>query len=418
MEEEERPRKLQKTGHSSLGEVTVDDPDLTGETSSPKSQVLGSNPDGNQSTNEPPSTAVEHHKEKDEDAQTPNGTTSADAPISKNQLKKQRRKERWEQGRDYRKARRKEKLAEKKAQKKDDYADSIANSVQSNGKPHEDIRPDSGPPSVAPAKSRHARSVLAPITFILDCSFDDLMMEKERISLGSQVTRCYAENTKAPIRGHLYITSFNGLLKERFETVLADQHHGWKSVTFTEDDYVKASETAKALMNSPGGGKAVGPMLLHPTPPIPSDAVPTNTGELIYLTSDSPDTLTRLLPNCTYVIGGLVDRNRHKGICYQRATECGVKTAKLPIGEYLKMSSRFVLTTNQVLEIMLRWLELGDWGEAFLCVVPKRKGGVLKEKVEEGGGVVEKGEGEQKSDAEVEHVEHVSDDEDQTKPVQ
>ena len=42
------------------------------------------------------------------------------------------------------------------------------------------------------------------------------------------------------------------------------------------------------------------------------------------------------------------------------------------------MTSRFVLATNHVAEIMLRWLELGDWGKAFLQVVPKRKGGVLK----------------------------------------
>ena len=44
------------------------------------------------------------------------------------------------------------------------------------------------------------------------------------------------------------------------------------------------------------------------------------------------------------------------------------------------MTSRFVLATNHVCEIMLRWLELGAWGEAFMKVMPKRKGGVLKAK--------------------------------------
>ncbi|KAK3072120.1 hypothetical protein LTS18_014704, partial [Coniosporium uncinatum] len=28
--------------------------------------------------------------------------------------------------------------------------------------------------------------------------------------------------------------------------------------------------------------------------------------------------------------------------------------------------------------IMLKWLEFGDWGEAFDQVIPKRKGGTLK----------------------------------------
>lgn len=31
------------------------------------------------------------------------------------------------------------------------------------------------------------------------------------------------------------------------------------------------------------------------------------------------------------------------------------------------------MTVNQVLEIMLRWLEVNDWEKAFLSVIPKRK---------------------------------------------
>lgn|SRR5437773_9651260 len=37
------------------------------------------------------------------------------------------------------------------------------------------------------------------------------------------------------------------------------------------------------------------------------------------------------------------------------------------------MASRHVLTVNQVLEIMLKWLESGDWELAFMQVIPKRK---------------------------------------------
>jgi len=37
------------------------------------------------------------------------------------------------------------------------------------------------------------------------------------------------------------------------------------------------------------------------------------------------------------------------------------------------MNSRHVLTVNQVLEIMLRWLELRDWEKALISVIPKRK---------------------------------------------
>ena len=51
----------------------------------------------------------------------------------------------------------------------------------------------------------------------------------------------------------------------------------------------------------------------------------------------------------------------------------GIKHGRLPIGDYIKMASRHVLTVNQVLEIMLRWLEVKDWEKAFLSVIPKRK---------------------------------------------
>lgn len=42
--------------------------------------------------------------------------------------------------------------------------------------------------------------------------------------------------------------------------------------------------------------------------------------ELVYLTADSPDTITQLEKGKVYILGGLVDRNAHKGLCYKKAT--------------------------------------------------------------------------------------------------
>lgn len=43
-----------------------------------------------------------------------------------------------------------------------------------------------------------------------------------------------------------------------------------------------------------------------------------------------------------YVIGGIVDRNRHKGICLARAQAAGVGHARLPILKHVTLSTSAV----------------------------------------------------------------------------
>lgn len=372
MEEEERPRKILKTeanGTSFKTELeyptTIND--HVGDQCSSSEKP---SPDGD-------GTSQDSHK-KSEGIVNGEAEQTLDPPLSKNQQKKLKRRQDWEAGRDHRRAKRKEKVVQKREKKRAAKEDEREQKVAS------DLLGDSADQQQLERKKvHHQRATQLPITFVLDCSFDELMSEKEHISLASQLTRCYSDNHRAPFKAHMVVSSFNGKLRERFEGLLANNHHSWKGVRFLDGDFVEAAEQAKDWMVGKEGGKIAGALDRTGEGPENERSFAdgeSGQGEIIYLTSDSPDTLTELRPYSTYIIGGLVDKNRHKGICYKRAMERNIKTAKLPIGDFMQMASRFVLATNHVNEIMLRWLEFGDWGEAFVKVVPKRKGGTLKTK--------------------------------------
>lgn len=304
------------------------------------------------------------------------GSTISEPKISKNQLKKQRRHERWESGREDRKLKRKEKAKEKKERRREAWA--AEHQPDENGK-------IPNLPSNRPSRNTPGNGTQVPITVVFDCDWEDLMFDAELKSLGLQITRCYSDNRKAQFRTHLALSSFGGKMKERFEGILGNQHKSWKGFKFFEEDFVEVSQKSREWMTGPRGGVVAGAMKPASENPDAEGAETTEEdkpsdeeGEIIYLSSESDNVLTTLKPNSTYIIGGLVDKNRHKGVCHKRAVERGIKTAKLPIGEFLEMKSRQVLVTNHVLEIMLKWLEFGDWGKAFMAVLPERKGAKLK----------------------------------------
>jgi len=295
--------------------------------------------------------------------------------MSKNQQKKLRKKQEWESKREERKVFKKEKTVAKRERKRAAREHEAAAKGEDVDKPPEKSR---APPT--------RRAVTLPITILIDCDFDDLMRDNERISLAAQVTRSYSDNKNSLYRAHLAVCSFGGKLRERFDNILS-HYKAWRGVRFLDGDFVDAAEMAKGWMtDEQSGGKFAGVFSGHADADEAAKSKLKAEGEVVYLSSESNETLTELKPYSTYIIGGLVDKNREKGICYKRATRRGIRTAKLPIVEFLEMQSRKVLATNHVNEIMLKWLECGDWGQAFLEVIPKRKGGKLKGSGVDGGG--------------------------------
>ncbi|KAJ4290993.1 tRNA (guanine(9)-N(1))-methyltransferase [Kalmusia sp. IMI 367209] len=360
MEPEGRPAKMRKLEHAQEVEDSVTD--------DPAPQRLGNEVRANSVEQSPIAEENEHPSA----AQNDSGEGNETAPkISKNQLKKQRRLERWESGREDRKIKRKEKIKARKERRRQEWVEHRAEGSTSQA-----------PPTRAPRRG-DPPGTQVPITVIFDCDFEEFMHEHELKSLGLQITRSYSDNRKAPFRFHLGISSWGGKMRERFDGILAKQYTSWKGFQFCEEDFVKTSELSKEWMKGPSEGSIVGALAKEQADQSEENDTEEE-GEIVYLSAESDNTLERLKPNSTYIIGGLVDKNRHKGLCYKRALDRGVKTAKLPIGDFLHMNSRQVLVTNHVLEIMLRWLEFDDWGKAFMAVLPKRKGGKLKTEEDDG----------------------------------
>ena len=69
----------------------------------------------------------------------------------------------------------------------------------------------------------------------------------------------------------------------------------------------------------------------HPVSPICQKLI-------LFLSSEADEVMSTIDPGKVYVIGGLVDHNRHKGLTHRRATERGIRTLRLPIDEHLRMS--------------------------------------------------------------------------------
>ncbi|KAK6505255.1 tRNA (guanine(9)-N(1))-methyltransferase [Arthrobotrys musiformis] len=271
---------------------------------------------------------------------SPTNTLGADpttAPLSKNQQKKLLKKQKWEESRESRRALRREKMAAKRVRQREERDAAKTNPRIEN--------PEDGSKPWKKRKNNRKlerKSKRLAIRCIVDCSFDDYMMDKEVASLGAQVSRCYSDNRIARFSMDLWLTCVDKRLRSHLHLMHGDKWKSWRKIHITDSDYEIVRDDVQAR-------------------------------NIVYLSSDSDDTLETLEEGKTYIVGGIVDKNRYKGLCFNKAVGQGLQTAKLPIGEYIKMTGRVTLTTNQVVEIMLRWLELKDWKAAFEAVIPTRK---------------------------------------------
>ena len=134
------------------------------------------------------------------------------------------------------------------------------------------------------------------------------------LPLNLQIMYCYAVNGRCASPAHVWLTGCNGDMENQLKRI-----PGFDKWIIEKEDksYIEALQDRKE--------------------------------NLVYLTADSDTVLEELDLKKIYIIGGLVDRNRWKGITMKKAKEQGIQTAKLPIGNFMKMSSSqvlFILNTH------------------------------------------------------------------------
>ncbi|KAI7843878.1 hypothetical protein COHA_002425 [Chlorella ohadii] len=272
------------------------------------------------------------------------GADGADpmASLSKTQRKKLMKRQLAEERKKQRKAEEKARRQAEQERRRQEGRERLAAMSEEERQKHIEERNARGVARKAErqgAKARMEQALVSGQRICVDLAFSDLMLDQENKSMCKQLGYCWHANIQAATPAHLVLTSMEGQMEE----YMARQVSGYKNwkATITPQPYIEHFADCK--------------------------------DKLVYLTADSESELQELDPEHIYIIGGIVDRNRHKQLCFNKAEEQGIAHARLPIGDYMRLASSTVMTTNHVFEIMLKWLELRDWKAAFEAVIPSRK---------------------------------------------
>lgn len=292
--------------------------------------------------NSNPSMPIENSTENgvDIDRSTKADDNTADQP-SKRQLKKDRKKQMWEETKLLRKEHRRKKKQEQNLKRKC-RLEQLRIEAEKCGLDPSKV---SDPPTRKKLKSNSMKNSTCKVGICIDMSFTDLMNEKDLHACIKQISRCYSSNRRFSNPVQLHVTNFGGAAELAME-----KHDGWRNWDMnihSDKSYLELDE-------------------------YPKDRV-------VYLTAESENVLKEPEDGTLYVIGGLVDHNSRKGMCHNLAVEKGIRTARLPLGEYIEMNRRKVLSILHVFEIVGGVAQNRPWQEVIMEVLPSRNQAKLKQ---------------------------------------
>lgn len=255
------------------------------------------------------------------------GITQRKPILSKRQQKKLRKAEKWEEVKKLKRLREREKYKQKRKE-------AIEKGL-----------PTRTGPSRKELKRNKVDNSLNFLKVAIDLDFDDLMTDRDISKSVKQCLRIYTINRRnqQPCKLHFTGITEGGKIHECFKK--NDGYENWD----LEWHYKQHTEVFEK-------------------------------DKIVYLTSDSEHVLDKLEEDTIYIIGGIVDHNHQKGLCYERAQKNTLKTARLPLNENVDMKTRSVLSTYHVFELLLKVSQGNSWADAILDTIPIRKGAKPKHK--------------------------------------
>ena len=279
-------------------------------------------------------------------------------PISKNQLKKLKKQEEWKKKMEKIKQYKKEKKKEKKRLKREEREkeeklhpknnESEINEIKDKEKLNTPFKTRKELKEEFKQKCKNGMKV------VIDCDFEHLMNEQGNKSMVRQIVDLYSINkiSSNPFRVILY-----GVGKQIKEGLEKSDYKNWIGIEiYFKEDYPSFDKFIEEI--------------LYKDDERSLDAIKK---DVYYLSADSENNIENIDGNATYIIGGIVDRNKYKGLSLNKAKKLGINHGKFPIGDYLKLQSSQVLTTNHTFHILNEFSIKHDWKEAFVSIIPKRK---------------------------------------------
>lgn len=268
--------------------------------------------------------------------------------ISKNQRKKLGREKRLQERKRARKEQRRFYQAKRKAEKRAEREKYLKSLSVEEREQFQQQRLELMRTERAEDKKRRAqvRDVLENHTryaVCIDLGWNEQMVEKEQRSLARQLSYSYNALRKCVESGMTPLAMSVTGVDSTIKPVLSLAAQGWETwpIKFSEKSLTEFHDKNK----------------------------------LVYLTHDAEEVLHTLDPDMVYVVGGIVDRNRLVGATFNKATDMEIKTARLGLDAEISIQHGTpVLTVNHCIEILVYAANGLTWRDAYMNVLPPRKG--------------------------------------------